>query len=250
MTVGKTILVECPKEEYEAHRDKLRGQGLKEWKDFKWYKFADKKVCLISANCHGPVLEQYLLTQKSFTDIYAIHPFMAHGGYLREGMHTPLDDELLSGVDLLLYQHMRTENSMSYTYADENILAKVPKQCECVSVPNYWPLGGVICQSQTLDLLKNRYGGEAFYRDELLDMAYERAWKKDIKTIKLVLADFEIDSQQATEKANSIMERLARRDERTDIKTIDFVRLNYKMVPLFRAVSIENDILQFVLKVV
>ena len=128
----RTMLITCTKEKYMDYRSCLIKKGFREWRDFKWYKFANRKVCLISANCHGPMLEKYLLTQKSFTDIYAIHPFMAHGGYMKDGMHTPLDDDLLLGVDLLLYQHMSIDNSMHSTYSDENLLSKIPISCQCI----------------------------------------------------------------------------------------------------------------------
>ncbi|MBQ7496749.1 MAG: hypothetical protein IJU00_02770 [Selenomonas sp.] len=237
MTAKKPILVECPKEEYEVHRDELRAQGLKEWKDFKWYKFADKKVCLISSNCHGPLLEKYLLTQKSFTDIYAIHPFMTFGGYMKAGLHAPLDDELLSGVDLLLYQHMSPDNTLSATYADENILHKVPEHCKCLSVPTFWPLGGVIHQTQTMNILKDIYGYDAFYQDELLDAAYERVWKKDLSTIADFLDEQELNSAESQMKADSFLERLVRRDERWDVKIVDYVLQNYKTIPMFNDIG-------------
>lgn len=237
MTVKKPILVNCPKNEYEKHRNELRAQGLKEWKDFKWYKFAERKVCLISANCHGPELEKYLLTQKSFTDIYAIHPFMAFGGYMKDGVHSPLDDELLSGVDLLLFQHMRPDNSLSPTYADENILKKVTRNCKCISIPNFWPMGGCIHQTQTMKILKDAYRYDAFYQDELLDLAYEKSWKKDLRTVIAFLNEQELKAEEAQVKADLCLERLLHADERWDIKIADYVVQNYKTIPMFNDIG-------------
>lgn len=136
------LLVTCEKERYLTIRDELIAAGWEEFKDFKWYKFVDRKVCLINANCHGPVLERYLNMQKPFTDVYAVHPFMAQAQYMKNGMHTPLDDNLIHHVDLLLYQHMLPDNIMSPTYSDENVLQKVKSDCQCVSIPNFYPLGG------------------------------------------------------------------------------------------------------------
>lgn len=219
-------------------------KGWKEWAHFKWYKFAQRKVCLISANCLGPVLEQYLLLQRRFTDIYTIHPFMAHGGYMKEGTHTPLDDALLSGVDLLLYQHMSPDNIFSPTYADINILSKVPKSCKCVSIPNFWPLGGVIFPFQDLNLLQgdNR---DVFYQDELLDLAYECVSEKNISIIMEFLSEYRIDSDKIHNKVQSFLERLSNRDKRTDVKTFDFIYKNYKKIVIFNDIGHPSALLMW-----
>lgn len=227
------LLVVCPEHEYMQLAARLRSKGMKEFTDFKWYKFYDKKVCLINANCHGPLLKLGLLMHPAFTEEYTIHPHMALAGYMPQGMHTPLEDDLLANVDCVLMQHMQPENSMSPSYSDENVSKKISSNAKVIFIPNFYAWGTGIYQTQTLNILKGWDGSDAFYEDTLLNLAYEQAWRKDIKTILQFIENYEMNSATIHEKFEQMIEHLKKREKTWNIKIIDWMASNYKRVPIY-----------------
>lgn len=55
-------------------KEQLEDYGLKEFDDFIYYEFFNKKIAVIHANCFGSAYMEYLNKSKDFTDIYALYP--------------------------------------------------------------------------------------------------------------------------------------------------------------------------------
>ena len=227
------LLVACPVYEYMQLAARFRSKGMEEFTDFKWYKFYDKKVCLINANCHGPWIKAGLITHPAFSDTYAIHPHLAFSEGMPQGMHTPLADDTLRNVDLLLTQHMKSDNTLSATYADENVLSKISDSTKVIFIPNFYAWGTGIYQTQNLKIINGWKGDSGFYDDELLDLAYQKVYRRDIKSIWEFIQTYEMDATRIHEKFEQMVEHLKQREKRWNIKIVDWMVQNYGKTPIY-----------------
>ena len=97
-----------------------------------------KELCLIHANCQRIPLHRLLLLHPQFSEQYEIRVYV---NYTRE--HVPEED--LKRCSIFLYQWLEEENWGEIS--SPRLLAKVPKSCRCICIPNiffnaYWPLWG------------------------------------------------------------------------------------------------------------
>ena len=228
------LLVVCDSSRYFSISDSIKNLGLVEFDHFIWYGLYRKKVCFINANCHGPLIAKYLGDSSAFRKKYGIHPFLAHASYFIKDKR-PLDNHFLRHVDLLLYQNMLPTNNMHPTYADEYVLPRVSSSCQTICIPNYFPLGEMFHQTQELRVIRNG-NCDAFYRDSLLDRAYNEGYR-DVESIVKFVHSYRGNEDEVKTKFDSFMTRLEKRENRWDIKPVKWIKENYQKIPMMNDIA-------------
>ena len=107
---------------------------------------------------------------------------------------------------------MKSDNTLSATYADENVLSKISASTQVIFIPNFYAWGTGIYQTQNLKIINGWKGDSGFYDDELLDLAYQKVYRRDIKSIWEFIQTYEMDATRIHEKFEQMVEHLKRDD--------------------------------------
>ena len=109
--------------DYIAISGQLSAIGMKEFKDFIYYGWLDKKLVLLHGNCHMIVIKKFLQSSKNFCDKYAIYP----NPLICENKNSKIEDTVLENCDLWIHEDIRANNSYGYQLSDEFLRKK--KKC-------------------------------------------------------------------------------------------------------------------------
>lgn len=176
-----------------------------------------KKICILHANCQGDEIERLLLLSNFFSASYQLHRFT---NYTREA----IPDALLADCQLFLYQHLGPtwENLSS-----DRLLSKLPPSSLSLRIPNmffraYWPFW------------TNRSPMD--FGDSLLDRLIDEGAPKPVILRIYLHGDIGAfaDLEAITENSFAIE---TVKEEQVCVKTVDFIREEWKKKALFHTVN-------------
>ena len=216
--------------------------GLIEFRDFTFHEIFNKKICMVNANCHGPYVVSYLKQCASFSERYGFHPFNAMAV---KGSDIVPDENLLSHIDVLIYQPMKKTNVFGEKFSDEYILSKIKPNCITICMPNFYGLGRCIYPYQTWTLYESEDGGK-FYQDNLLEEAFDAAEEKDIHHILDYINKKKVDIEKYEEIHKNTFLELHQRDLGWNIKMESYIIDNYKKIPMFNDIGHPSKYLMLV----
>jgi hypothetical protein len=82
-----------------------------------------------------------------------------------------------------------------------------------------------------------------YYRDTLIDEAYENNKKGSLVDIVEYVENREFDEQEIRMKFNDMMNKIRSREKMWDVKVSDFIEKNYRLLPIMEDVSHPADAL-------
>lgn len=176
-----------------------------------------KKICILHANCQGDEIERLLLLSKVFPDCYQLYRYT---NYTRDA----ISEDLLADCQLFLYQQLGPAWG---ELSSESLLAKLPPHSLQLRIPNmffrtYWPFW------------TNRSPMD--FGDSLLDRLIDEGASKPIILRIYLHGDIRSFADLAAIAENNFAIETVK-EEQTCVKTVDFIRDQWKKKPLFHTVN-------------
>lgn len=208
----------------------------------------DQKACTFYGNCQTHSLAGILAACKPFCDDYFIieTPKVYHYNIISEREKTLFFTEDISfweGLDLLIYQPVKRNNRFHENLSTENLLAKLRKDANKLSILNlhfmgYFPQCEWDKRVQTKNLKNN-----TFYDKYLLNYAEKYVCggggtTNNIKEfIENALHDLEqesfISKDEIYRNISASLNELEKREAFVDVKIVDYIKANYNVMQLF-----------------
>lgn len=176
-----------------------------------------RKLCLMHANCQGEELETLLTASAAFNREYRL---ARRTNYIRE----PVTEEDLAGCGLFLYQHLEEHWG---EFSSDALLGRLPASTPALCIPNilskwYWPFW--------------TSASPIAFGDSLLNRLIDEGTPKTVIIRIYLHGNIEsfMDLQESLEESIA-MER--RKEERSCVKTVDFLLDRWQRRPMFHTVN-------------
>ena len=124
---------------YEIVRQQLVDSGLREFEDFVYADWINKKIVLLHGNCHVGVVKEYLLSSACFAKEYAIYNIPQI-----QSMKEKIDENVLKNVDVFVHQDIQDDNKYGFYLSDTYILPKMKKDVINIVIPNLFGMGETV----------------------------------------------------------------------------------------------------------
>lgn len=226
---------------YNEIKQMLVKRGLKEFENFAWYYICYRKIVVINANCHGNMIQKYLRMSKDFNTKYAIYPIEE----IQNNKSKEIDEMLLRVADVFIHQDIRSDNKVGYKLSDDYIIPRLNHLCKTICIPNLVGFGNAIFQTQT-DEVCTVTGDSAwplFYRDMIIDKAYNEISVKTVDNVIKYISDFDFNTADVIEKFENNLRKLYQREENWDVKIVNYIEEHYKTEKIFNDCNHPSDFL-------
>ena len=224
------ICVSTSEHVYRMIRAELIQQGKEEFRDFIWARMYFRKLCVWNGNCHFDVYLSYLNLSEKFRNQFCVYPFEA----IMSGKPLPL--RALEEADLFLYQHVKGNDPVFACRNDEHVFPFLKDDTIKISVPNFYPLGEMIYQSQIrgeffrYELIN---GVHIILHDRLIDKAYSCGEMLSVEELIKTICTIKLDFDSIKADFDKAIQELKRRQTTWDIYVLDFFLENYRDIPMF-----------------
>ena len=198
-----------------------------------------KKLCLIYANFQNELIAQYLSRSQHFNQEYRIKIFPVHRLIPQE---TTIPANVLKQARLFIYQPV---NNVHGDRSTEDILSKLPSNCQCISFPSLYFKGYFpqYCQNPVNQVIKpnHPYGVIPSGDTNIISMLEEG---KSVPEIIERLSDPDFYSEEfLLNNLNETLGELAKCESQLSIKVSSFIKDNYQDYYLFHNHNHPTDIL-------
>lgn len=231
---GIYIIIATSKNAYESIANRLKQIGYKEFENFVWHNYLDRKLVILHGNCHMSVIEQYLSHSTCFMEKYVLLDIpricVADG---------KLDENKVKHCDVYIHEDIRTDNAFGEKLSDRYIRSILPDEVVDVTVPNLFGLGRWLFP-QNIKKYANRgenrplghdKNGMFPHEDYIIERAYNSGMNpKDI--VKAYSKEW-ITKEEIQEIFDEYMRKIGERERGWDIKIKDFIIDHYKNRKLF-----------------
>ena len=208
-----TILVAAVWKTYEQIKGILEEKGFIEYTNFFWASEYGKRLVIINANCHGVALARFLENCRQFVKDYCIHPV----SQTQMNREKEISSILLSNADVYIHQDIRAENCIGYKLSDEYITKYLKRECLNITIPNFvgmanwlFPLQGEI--EKEFDAPDGKF--PVFYRDQVLDEAYENCKISSLAQYVSFYNEYKIDEKTLLNIKEKYWKKLKERELR------------------------------------
>ena len=197
--------------------------GKREFIDFIWYEWENKKMVVLNGNCYGAQIKKYLASNNEFSKNFYFYPIPQ----IYENKLGTIDDYIMKNCSLFLHQDIRQDNKLGYKLSDDYLNKLLPKNAVSITIPNL--VGFASCffmqdkQPNPFNkpLPKTKYGLfpngdiiidklciEAFSTNQIVEKCINLIWfsKEDINA-----------------KLNYNIKKFKKREENWDIKILDYI---------------------------
>ncbi len=201
-------------------KEQLEEYGLKEFNDFIKADAFEKKIVFINGNCYAQLVGIMLRRCDDFNSkyyVYENHPIMFHPN--------EINTDLLRNCDVFIHQDIQVGNKYNDIFADEMTIPQLKDGCVNICMPNLVGLGMIIYpQTVAVDTISNNMFP---YRDVIIDDLVKRGYSVD--DIVYIICNCSIFSEKILEREfDNIICKFRKREEKWDIKIIDFILDNFK----------------------
>lgn len=194
-----------------------------------------KKNCIVYGNCQITPIREYLMSSKSFNNIYTMMEVPpVHLCNREKGLEKQYMD-LLSHCDLFIYQPV--SQVFSPYLSTDYILNELPHTCICISFPvsyftGYYPQnfsGKIISYSE-------KESKKLLYADKnIIKLLNEGKSKEEI--ISILSDDNFYSFHDVKANLDATLQELRSREKILDITLDNFIEQNYKNINLFYTVN-------------
>ncbi len=228
---GKYIIVACAFETYSAIRERLH--EYKEFENYIYYEWLDKKMVFLHGNCHMDIVESFLKSSVTFQKEYAVYPTdrICTGKYVNE--------EILPEIDIWIHEDIQISNAFGYKVSDEYIKKYMSSTVFEIVMPHLYGLGAGFFphakqeNKRNIGLLNGAYENGMFpLRDEVIEQCVLE--NKSINEIcQYVNRDYIISEEYIKSNFEEYIHKIKIREKEWDIKISDFILQHYKEKKLF-----------------
>ncbi len=212
----------------------LQQYSLREFDDYIYYKWLDKKIVLLSGNCHIWIVQKYLESSLRFMEEYAIYPNPA----ICRNTKGEIEDVVLEHSDVWIHQDIRPENEYGYKLSDEYLRTKIKPQTYEIIFPNLFGMGRTFYpnSSHNNNNIPMNNGQDTGGMFPCTDSVIERCvlQGKDLEEIiSYAKSEEAMDKEFVIDNFNVYMSKIKEREQTCDIKIHDFILEHYKDEQLF-----------------
>jgi len=222
------ILVTARWDLYKEIRNILFTKNLREFDNFIWCNYFDKKKVVINANCHGAAIEQYLNLSPYFRNHFCITPIPL----IQENKAGSIDKSLLLDCDVFIHQDIQAANSISYYLSDEYIIPLLKNDCLNITIPNMVGMGNWCFPSQGKILRFPNLDRNICFENSVLEEAYSKG-ARTLMEFENFFNNYTYNPAELNALFSKDMEKIKQREPNWDIKMSSFILENYKEIPLF-----------------
>ena len=226
------ILVAALPETYIKLKSILETYGLKEFEHFNWIRYVEKKVVIISANCHGEALINYLNMSKEFKKRYEIYPIPA----IHLNTSKTINSKLLENADVFIHQDIRSENKFSYELSDEYLLPQLSSDCIKITIPNLVGMGHwMFPQHGDCGKVVKLANGNwpLLVENTVLEEAYKDGGVVTLEEYRNFYTSFRYSKEYLDELKDKDMKKLRKREQNWSIQLSDYIEQNCHNIACF-----------------
>lgn len=228
---GKYIVVACAGGTYEAIRERLH--KYKEFKDYIYYNWLNKKMVYLHGNCHMDVIEACLDSSGKFRKEYAIYPAA------RVCMNQPINTDILEDMDIWIHEDIQKNNRFGYEFSDEYLGRFMTEDVVEIIMPHLYGLGGGFFpyakewNNKNTALLNGADRTSMFpRRDALIEQCLENNMGLE-QICSYVQENDIVSGEYILENFNVYINKIQQREKYWDIKISDFILEHYRSEKLF-----------------
>lgn len=216
-------------------RQELMEMGLREFVNFCWHGYIDKKMVLVHGNCHTQIIQEFLLSSVEFNKNYFIYPMpLIHNN--TEGC---IKSELLESTDVFIHQDIRADNEYGYKLSDEYILPLLRNSTVSITIPNLVRYGWCFFpqlshpNSNNPSIFSGKDAAGMFpHADVIIDKAVSEGKTKD-EIVNCWKSGKNFAEDVIVFNFNKEMDKMNDREKNWDIKIREFILENYKGEKMF-----------------
>lgn len=227
----KYIVVASAYQTYPTIKNNLK--SLKEFENFIYYGWLDKKIVFLHGNCHMDVIEGYLKSSDMFNKEYTIYPTP------RICTKERISEEVLKYMDVWIHEDIRSDNSFGYEFSDEYIKRYVASDIKEIVMPHLYNLGAGFFphakerNDKNTALLNGAYENGMFpYKDGIIDRCLTEHMSLE-KICEYVMMDDILPAKDILDNFDIYIEKIKKREMSWDIRIGNFILENYKKQKLF-----------------
>lgn len=223
---------------YESEiRPQLLQLGMKEFEDFMYAKWYQKKMVLLHGNCHMNALSEALACSEEFTEKFFIYKHRMIQEY-KNG--ETIDSYIIGHCDVFIHEDIQTQNPYGYKLSDEYLVPLLKKSCKNITIPNLFGLArGFFPQYDGYNSNdKNKPLRNGIDRNGMFphcDIVIEQAIAKGMPIDDII--DYSkgniFSEEEILKNFNVYMDKIKDRDNAWDIKIFSFIKEYYQEEKLF-----------------
>lgn len=223
--------------EYLELSKQLHNMGMKEFKNYIYYKWIGKKLVLLHGNCHMSVIHSYLESSKKFSERYAIYPNPRicnnKDGYIK--------NQVFENCDVWIHQNIRKDNEFGYYLSDEYMKNcfldgnVYPKE---IIIPNLLGLGKAFFPQSSWnkrnEKINNGYDGNGMFphADFVIDECVKQG-KTTEEIVGYCRSNAALNKDLILNNFKEYMGKIKQREESWNVKIYNFIIDNYQKEKLF-----------------
>ena len=239
MSFKHKIAIAVSDAEYPARKKKLEVIGYREFDDFIGYRMFNKKICVINANCYMSFIKKFLNENADFRREYGIYPLPP----IHENKLGYIGDNILAHADVFIHQNIKEDNVFGEKFSDEYTFSRLRNSCRRICIPNFVGALEGFYPTVTGQMYNNVFGAPMCFDDWLIDEAYNM-YNGNVENIKFYLEHYRFDEDEIIKKFNAMVDKWRAREERWDVKIVDFILENFQNINLFEDISHPAECLQ------
>lgn len=219
-------------QDYNEIKKQLLASGKKEFTDFVYYEWIEKKLVYLHGNCHMGILNEMLSSVPEFSQRYAIYPYTA----IHNNKAGFVDENILKNTDVFIHQDIQKDNAFGYRFSDEYLLPQLNRHCLTMTIPNLFGLGNIYFpqsyeneRNPRLNVDKN---GMFPQGDRFIDQCVANAMDVD-QILRSIEEEAPFTEAEIHNNFNVYMKKISDREKNWDISIHDFILNNYQTHQLF-----------------
>lgn len=211
----------------------LNKLGKKEFVDFLWYEWEGKKMVVLNANCYGSQIKKYLMQSQQFCENFYFYPVPQ----IFENKNHSISVSVMQRCDVFLHQDIRKNNKFGYKLSDDYLLPFLKEGALNITIPNLVGFGLAfypqnIPENPRSRSYPNTSGGLFPFADIVIDdLCREGKTVADI--VDRCRNGKRFSKCELEEKLNKKFEQYKLREEKWDIKILDYIMDWHRNVKVF-----------------
>lgn len=216
---------------YPIIKEKL--SGLREFENYVYYGWLDKKIVLLHGNCHMDVIEGFLNSSEQFSRNYAIYPTA------RVCTKEKIQEDILQYMDVWIHEDIRKNNALGYEFSDEYVETYLPSGIKEIIMPHLYSLGAGFFphakqeNNKNTPLLNGAYENGMFpFKDSIIEEGVKRHMNAE-EIYEYAMRDGIMPGEYIADNFDKYIKKIGQRESAWDIKILWFILDNYKKEKLF-----------------
>lgn len=228
------ICVAVRSEVYPTVSSQLQNYGLMQFEDYVYYEWTFKNLVLLHGNCHMAIIQSFLLSSEFFRSCYSIYP----NPPICMNDKGKVEESVLENCDVWIHEDIRDNNEFGFFLSDEYMRMFIKRDAIDLTIPHLFGLGKAFFPQSEWNKrnqqIKNGEDKNGMFphADRIIDRCVAQGMdKKDI--MEFCVGEDAISVHEIEENFNTYIHKMREREEKWDIKIVDYILKHYKEKKLF-----------------